>query len=459
MIDAEQTAEREGVRDFQLFQQVLKSKHFERTPGLRKLLLFLWDSRHLPVSEYAIAMDALGRDANFDSRIDATVRVQIGRLRRLLARYYESDGALDERRLVIPVGSHQLQMKDASLTAATEASAIASEVPIEPESEGAALVPAASRSKISSWLVPAMTTGYIVIFVLAVAAFSLPGTRANLRGAMAPRQETPRFWKRFFDNGKSTRIVLPAPLFFSWAPSHSESLMVRDISVNDFDRSQDSPQLAELEKRLGKPGKWQNYTVASDTFASLQLARFLDRYGIQTSFSSSAATPHEITDHENIIAFGTVSSLVIYREQLDKLDFRMGVHERYVSDLRQPPDSPPPYQMVYEPGERVVCPGIVALLPIGDSGSRILLVQGQETTALISFLTSEDGMREIDRATQDFKSPYFEAVILSEVNRGTPIQSRLVAVRSYTVANLPVQPSVAAAHLSAKAQFPLSNTK
>ena len=61
-------------------------------------------------------------------------------------------------------------------------------------------------------------------------------------------------------------------------------------------------------------------------------------------------------------------------------------------------------------------------------------MQGLQTTALISYLISEEGMREITRAqSEGGNSPFFEAVVLSEVNAGNPIQSRLVAFRPFIV--------------------------
>jgi hypothetical protein len=51
--------------------------------------------------------------------------------------------------------------------------------------------------------------------------------------------------------------------------------------------------------------------------------------------------------------------------------------------------------------------------------------------ALIAYLTSEDGMRELGAASTDRNNPYFEAVILSEVNMGTPLQNRLGAYRPF----------------------------
>ena len=91
--------------------QVLRSRAFEKTPALRALLVFLWQHREEPISEYAIATEALGRRPVFDARTDATVRVQISRLRQRLERFYDLEGRHATGRLVIPLGSHQVHVE------------------------------------------------------------------------------------------------------------------------------------------------------------------------------------------------------------------------------------------------------------------------------------------------------------------------------------------------------------
>lgn len=415
---------------------ILRSKCFERTHGLRNLLQYLWIHRQHDVSEYAIAIDALGRGADFDSKIDATVRVQIGRLRRQLDRYYENEGSEAELQVKIPLGSHRIQFVDAvpdpepqsedAIHTLTVVSEIPARLPV------ASYPPRGSGLTVREIVIAASAAAVLACIVMATAVIVLTRLHPAVRAASSKNLSSPLFWKEFFDNGKPTRIVLPAPLFFAWNPKDSDSLMVRDISVNEFDHSKKSPELAKIEKRLGKPAAWQNYTVASDTLAALRLARFLDKYGIQTTFSTSEDSPHEITDHENIIAFGTATSMVAFRPDLDKLSFRMGPHERYIIDRNRPSGSPPPYRMIFEQNERVVMPGIVALLPLNASGGRILLLQSEQTTALIAYLISDEGMRELSRAMAGTGSQFFEAVILSEVNGDNPIQSRLASYRSFS---------------------------
>lgn len=429
------------INGFGHLEEVLQSESFKRAPTLRCLLLFLWKNRGKEISEYAIAVDALGRNRAFESKIDASVRVQISRLRQFLTKYYESEGSRSTSRLVVPLGTHQIQLievapqsepedcrQDGPENPAEAADGIACE-PVPPPPQ----LPATRNGfLVPVFLIPVLSA-IIVVLALCVGWLLWHSTHQGGKNNVSAKQELPLFWKRFMANGKLTRIVLPTPVFFSWEPGdHSGSLFVRDISVNQFDQSENSAQIANLEKELGKPRLWQNYTVASDTFASLRLARFLDSYGVQTFFSSSAESPREIIDHENVIAFGTTSSLSAYQSDLDRLSYKLGPHEAYVIDERQPAGKDIQFPRQVESASRMIMPGLVALLPRGPSGSRILLVQAVQTMALISWMTSEEGMRELTQAQDEpGRGLYFEAVVLSEVNAGNPIQSRMVAFRPF----------------------------
>ncbi len=419
-------------------QEVLRSECFKRAPSLRNLLVYLWQNREKEISEYAIAVDALGRNRNFESRIDASVRVQISRIRQFLARYYESEGRHSTERLVIPMGTHQIQMVARVPDGEPEDH--------EPESATHQAVSNAHHATLVLVPPPAGASGRFLVplggTIIVLLVFSLgwllwPLLHPGYKLAAPPKPDLPPFWKAFMDNGKPTRIVLPTPLFFVWGPpSQKYSVFARDLSVNDFEQSDKSPEISALERKIGKPQPWRSYTVASDTFASLQLARFFDRYGVQTSISSATDSPQQIIDHENIIVFGTPSSMTDFQPELDRLSFQLGPYpnERYVIDKRLPRGSPGEFPAVQESASRTLEPGIIALLPGGSPGSRILIVQGLQTMALISYLISEGGMQEITRVRAEHgNSLYFEAVVFSEVNAGNPIQSRLVAFRAFKV--------------------------
>ncbi|MGO4210756.1 helix-turn-helix domain-containing protein [Terriglobus sp. 2YAB30_2] len=440
-VQTEPTAIAEMREDERLLDQVLQSRTFVRSITLKKLLLYLWENRDHELNEYAIATDALGRRPDFDSKIDATVRVQIGRLRKSLEKFYAEEGADHSRRIAIPVGSHQLLF-----VAADEAEPF---VEAEPEGRKAFAIGEDASAPPPTIAVtpeppsrPIIATPFAVAILLLLAVctallFKVVLTKRNVAGA--PHRDLPLFWSRVLENGKPMRMVLPAPVFFSFPAPNGGRLIVRDILINTPSQWRESAAISQLVTSHTDPTAWQGYTVASDTFASLELARYMDGYGVRSNFSSSANTPQQIVDHENIVALGTKRSLATYQTELDQLGFQMEDYETRVVDRLSSPTNPRDFPLVSEPGSRQVTPGIVALLPHGNDGARILLVQGAQTTALITYLTSEDGLREINDALQKMNTPYFEAVIFCEVNQGAPIQARLGAIRPFNAH--PIVPS------------------
>ena len=60
----------------------------------------------LPPKEFEIAIEALGRPADYNPAVDATVRVEAGRLRNRLREYYTGEGAADPVLIEIPKGAY-----------------------------------------------------------------------------------------------------------------------------------------------------------------------------------------------------------------------------------------------------------------------------------------------------------------------------------------------------------------
>ncbi len=91
--------------------RVLSSRSFARSARQRMLLRYLVNARGAVgasrVKESTIALDVFERDpATYDSATDGIVRVSVNRLRDLLDRYYENEGARDSLRFEIQRGGY-----------------------------------------------------------------------------------------------------------------------------------------------------------------------------------------------------------------------------------------------------------------------------------------------------------------------------------------------------------------
>ncbi|HZY62199.1 MAG TPA: hypothetical protein VFE38_06690 [Edaphobacter sp.] len=114
-MDSNSEIEQECPNTEQILQQanrIAASSGFAGSESLRNVFLYL--TRHAiehpgtTVKEYEIATQALGRDHNFDSRIDSVVRASASRLRSKLAEYYLHQGENDPVLIELSKGSYSL---------------------------------------------------------------------------------------------------------------------------------------------------------------------------------------------------------------------------------------------------------------------------------------------------------------------------------------------------------------
>src|SRR5678815_4080595 len=86
------------------------SPHFDGSTRSREFLRYVVDEvlagRAAYLKQAAIAVEVFGRKPDFDAVIDPIVRVQAGRLRRSLERYYLLSGESNSIRIELPKGSY-----------------------------------------------------------------------------------------------------------------------------------------------------------------------------------------------------------------------------------------------------------------------------------------------------------------------------------------------------------------
>jgi len=75
-----------------------------------------------PLKEFSIAMDVFARSSDYDPSIDATVRVEAGRLRSRLREYYDEEGSGDPIHIDLPKGGYHptFAFRDGKIGAAKE---------------------------------------------------------------------------------------------------------------------------------------------------------------------------------------------------------------------------------------------------------------------------------------------------------------------------------------------------
>jgi hypothetical protein len=88
------------------------------------------------IKGYTIAIGALGRGSDFDPQTDAIVRVEAGRLRQALARYYAGEGSDDPLVIDIPRGTYVPTFRHRELATAQQSGQPSGDAPILVELNG-----------------------------------------------------------------------------------------------------------------------------------------------------------------------------------------------------------------------------------------------------------------------------------------------------------------------------------
>jgi hypothetical protein len=168
-------------------QRILSSGIFHRAPNLALLLNYVcakhFEGASEQIKEYNIAVDALGRPADFDQKRDSIVRVEAHRLRKRLREYYEAGGADHTVRIEIPPGQYAPQFviyavaplqPPAELVPAQTAELALPAAEVPPVSAAIPVAPAWKRHGI-------LASGLVVVCALAALFWNALG-RSSLRG-------------------------------------------------------------------------------------------------------------------------------------------------------------------------------------------------------------------------------------------------------------------------------------
>jgi hypothetical protein len=401
--------------EFPAIDTILASHAFERTPTLKRLLVFLWEHRGKDFSEYSIATEGLGRRPDFDPRTDATVRVEVSRLRLRLKYFYETEGVTTLVRVRIPKGSHNLEVFR------TEATTSADGAPN-----------AAARLSPGMWLRLMFLATCCCITLLAV-KYHLETKKASANGTLSTTQVAPlpHFWQEFLANGKPSLIMLSTPTFFYW----ESGPISRDPDVNDFLEWRKSPSLVKIAREFGPPTLMETYTVAEDTRGSLRLASFLEMHNLPVSVAITKDVPDDTLERENIIVMATWSTLRAFERRLGELgassDFYMKPGGECVENRRPQKGEPEQFCYQAESATRSICPAVLALLPGRGRDTRVVLLNSWYTMALANFITSRTELDQLDAMWKARGYPrYFTAVVDLEMSGNQCLRSWPVALHS-----------------------------
>jgi len=156
-------------------KRIVASQEFKATSRNRRFFEFVVEEtlagRQDLIKAYTIATCVFGRGADFDPQVDSIVRIEAGRLRRTLERYYLTAGRADPVVIAIPKGAYVPEFTQRAPAGGDPAPAI----PVEPVATtrfGAAILVPGFEEEGDQSAYPNLTRGFTRCVVAGLSRFS-----------------------------------------------------------------------------------------------------------------------------------------------------------------------------------------------------------------------------------------------------------------------------------------------
>ena len=397
---------------------LVASKELHGADSLCKLLRYL--ANHAlelpgePLKEYKIATEVFGRSSDFDPQLDSIIRVQAGRLRSRLAKYYESEGADDPIVVELPKGSYVVSFHHRGRNASKlNGNALhegkPQQAPLTARSLGKTVVVLSS------------------LLILAIAAIARLVATRQPSEARAARSESVSptvfqlFWQPFTSGPEEPWVVF----------SNASFVGRPETGLRYFDPARDP-----------KASVWDHYTGVGEVLAVHSLDQVFGLLHRDLRVKRGSLFTLDDVQNNNLIFVGSPS------ENLTLMDIpgtKQFVFQRLTSGPRKGdlaivnvrPESSESKEFLASPSSTPLTEdyAVIGLLP-GLSPSTSMMILAGTTTfgtqGVVDFVCRENSVEDLLHRLSVSKPGElkpFEAVLHVKVARGVPVRMEIVALR------------------------------
>lgn len=405
MLDPEQLAARAD--------RIRASGLLGRSGQLSRLFDYLVECSVLGKSpkEIDIAVEALGRGAEFDVTQDAVVRVYVHKLRRRLEEYYSGPGSAESQRIVIARGEYRLSLES------NEAAVPKESTPAAPE------LTAPRPRALKKWLIGALAASLVINIVL----ISVGHFRRSPVDPDVARVRTNPIWAKVLSDDLPIVIVVGDYYIFGETDdSMNVTRMIREFAINSHreleEYAQNHPEVADKYMDLGL-----SYLPTSVAPAMRQLMPILEPAGKRVRVVLASEMTPDLLTRADIIYVGYLSGLGMLRrvvfagsqyaigDTYDELIDRKSGHH-YVSQSSSLWRGDPSYRDY----------GYFATFA-GSNGNRVIVIAGTRDVALENTAEAAARPDSMNRlTTQAGSHPDFEALYEVYGMEGTNVDSKLL---------------------------------
>lgn len=431
--------------------RVLASKHFVHAPMKQRFLRLICEfhlgGRGGELNEYLIGREVFDRDGSYNPATDPIVRVGAHGVREKLERYYQKEGAEDEVRIEIPVGSYEPSFIRYTQPVAAE--------PLPTEDAPPAAAPAAAVRNSTESLAqtlwqywPQMILGLSLLLIagLAYSNFSLRRQMAEKAEQQTEEMEYYQpVWQPFLKSQDPTLLVLSNPPVFRFINPADPSQVIKSsvpVSTQQVQNIFAEIQNKSIIRIINNP----RLTLTTDTYTGIgeaigvhhitDLFRSSDK---SLSLKQSRTVSAEDLKSQNIVALGSVwvnnwSSKLPFKQDFIYTD------QVTVNNLNPLPGEQHEYRPTFdqETGQLTEEYALITVGPniSGRSGRDLVMVlaglHSEGTAAAAEYVTSKQYLTEFNqRLTQAGGSKplqYYQALLKVGVDNGIPTTITLVSI-------------------------------
>ncbi|HVX65723.1 MAG TPA: hypothetical protein VHA11_03930 [Bryobacteraceae bacterium] len=278
-------------------QAVLASSVLRRSEQLRRILAYICgeeiEGRGAELTEWSIAVNALGRAPEYSPDTDSTVRTRTYELRKRLEEHYRKDGLHAAVRVELPKGTYRPSfLRVADLAGAREDSSASAAVP-------------GPRTGVGLWLLAGIVAGCLATLAVVTMASRLDLPRFSSPGEQAVRA----VWGPLLKRGGTVTVVVAAPM----------QMWLRDFGDEPLPQSPSSflmpmpadKNMMEWYQRLtmhapralwGQPNS--HSPLWGDAAAAVAACRFLAKRGVDVELLPEASVRPAALKERNAILIG-----------------------------------------------------------------------------------------------------------------------------------------------------------
>ena len=430
----------------ELLERILASKHFVHAPKkkrfLRLICEFYANGRSSDLNEYLIGREVFDRGDSYDPAADPIVRVAAYDVRKKLNLYYETEGARDEIRLEIPVGSYV----PVFVTQRTQAFEVAQRIAAVPRVVDETEARFGRRRAF-------LAIGVIAVLLCAVLALLADNRSLRNRVDESERaRDASAFgaaWEPFLKNDDLTLLVISNPAVYRFSnPMDPEILLKKSIGLTPEQASDlaeslkgrfvmKQPRVPRLVLTAG------DYTGMGEAIGLHKVTDLFRTTGRAMLLRQSRTASAEDLKNHNVILLGSV--------WVNEWSGKLPVHEDFVytPNATIVNGSPLPGESrEYKPefgardGDLTVDYALVTVKPNLSNEDTVMVLAGihsEGTEAAAEFITSKSHLSELNNRLResggDRPERHYQALLRVGVENGIPTTITLVALHELRADN------------------------